>query len=207
MGSGKSFGFRGSRQLPIVGLILPCVIAVSVGGLAAQRSAEMLFDKVELRTTFGAGEEGRGGRLAVSGETIRFVDKSGGAYFSIPASAVTDLYYSRVSGRRIKTAVFVSPLILFSKGKKHYLTISFNDGEGLVGAVEFRLDKKNYRGVLRAVESVANVTLEFDQEGIKDEKETVAVRSDAGLMREIKKGLRALKAKKAKMYTIEELFE
>jgi antitoxin YefM len=38
-------------------------------------------------------------------------------------------------------------------------------------------------------------------------KETVAVRSDSSLMKEIKKGLRALKAKKAKMYTPEELFE
>jgi antitoxin YefM len=38
-------------------------------------------------------------------------------------------------------------------------------------------------------------------------KETVAVRSDSSLLKEIKKGLRALKAKKAKMYTLEELFE
>jgi len=38
-------------------------------------------------------------------------------------------------------------------------------------------------------------------------KETVAVRSDSSLMKEIKRGLRALKAKKAKMYTLEELFE
>jgi antitoxin YefM len=38
-------------------------------------------------------------------------------------------------------------------------------------------------------------------------KETIAVRSDSSLMKEIKKGLRALKAKKAKMFTLEELFE
>ncbi len=37
-------------------------------------------------------------------------------------------------------------------------------------------------------------------------KETVAVRSDQNLMKEIKKGLRALKTKKAKMYNLEELF-
>jgi len=45
-------------------------------------------------------------------------------------------------------------------------------------AVEFKLDKKNYRGILRAVEQVSDVDLVFDQEGIKDEKETVASRSD-----------------------------
>jgi len=37
-------------------------------------------------------------------------------------------------------------------------------------------------------------------------KETIAIRSDPGLMREIKKGLRALKMKKAELYTLEELF-
>jgi len=37
-------------------------------------------------------------------------------------------------------------------------------------------------------------------------KETMAVRSDLSLMKEIKKGLRALKTKKTKLYTLEELF-
>ena len=37
-------------------------------------------------------------------------------------------------------------------------------------------------------------------------KETVAIRSDISLMKEIKKGLRALKMKKTKLYTLEELF-
>ena len=36
-------------------------------------------------------------------------------------------------------------------------------------------------------------------------KETVAVRNDAALMREIKSGLAALKRRKAKLYTLEEL--
>ncbi len=38
-------------------------------------------------------------------------------------------------------------------------------------------------------------------------QETHAVRSDAGLMREIKAGLRALKARKAKLYTLDELLK
>jgi len=36
-------------------------------------------------------------------------------------------------------------------------------------------------------------------------KETVAIRSDSALMKEIKKGLRALKKKRTKLYTLEEL--
>lgn len=37
-------------------------------------------------------------------------------------------------------------------------------------------------------------------------KETNAVRYDAGLVEEIRKGLRSLKEKKARLYTLDELF-
>lgn len=38
-------------------------------------------------------------------------------------------------------------------------------------------------------------------------KETLAVRADRELMREIKTGLAALRSRKAKLYTLEELFK
>ena len=38
-------------------------------------------------------------------------------------------------------------------------------------------------------------------------KETIAVRSDVYLMSDIKKGLKALKNKKAQLYTLDELFK
>jgi prevent-host-death family protein len=43
-------------------------------------------------------------------------------------------------------------------------------------------------------------------DGFESLKETIAIHSDSDLMREIKKGLRALKMRKAKLYTLEELF-
>ena len=36
-------------------------------------------------------------------------------------------------------------------------------------------------------------------------KETLAVRSDSGLMKEIRKGLKALKARRSRLYTLDEL--
>jgi antitoxin YefM len=38
-------------------------------------------------------------------------------------------------------------------------------------------------------------------------RETLAIRSDSELVKEIKKGLASLKKKKASLYTLEELFE
>ena len=124
--------------------------------------AQMSFDKVEGRTAYMGAEEGQKGRLIVDGDSVRFVNSKNSSqeYFSIPSDAINDVFYSRVSGRRIKTAVFLlGPLGLFLKGKKHYMTLSFDDGADVVGAVEFKLDKKNYRGVMRAVEQVSGVEL------------------------------------------------
>jgi len=159
---------------------LPVIAVVSVSLLLpVELAAQMSFKKVEARTAYGKAEEGKKGKLIISGDVIRFVkDNERDEYFSIPSDAVTEVFYSRVSGRRIKSAIFVSVFLLFTKGKKHYMTLSFDDGGDIVGAVEFKLDKKNYRGILRAVEQVSDVDLVFDQEGIKDEKETVASRSD-----------------------------
>jgi len=38
-------------------------------------------------------------------------------------------------------------------------------------------------------------------------KETILIHSDPGFIKDIKKGLKALKNKKAKLYTLEELFD
>jgi hypothetical protein len=146
----------------------------------------MSFKKVEIRTAYGKAEEGKKGKLIVSGEVIRFMkDNERDEYFTIPSDAVTEVFYSRASGRRMKTAiiggVIFFPILLtgFMKGKKHYMTLSFDDGGDIIGAVEFKLDKKNYRGILRSIEQVSHTELVFDQEGIKDEDETVASRSAA----------------------------
>ncbi len=146
--------------------------------------AQVSFNNVEARTTFRAAQEGDKGRLFVDNDLIRFADKDGAEYFTIPTSAVTDLFYSRVSGRRIKSALFISPLLFFSKGRKHYLTLTFDEGTSS-GAVELELDKKNYRELLRTIEQVTGVAAQYDQEGIKDEKQDIAIRENTHAVLEI----------------------
>ena len=128
-------------------------LLVSASILSTQLSAQMTFSKVEIRNAYNKAEEGEKGRLVVDADSLRFVHKKkeNMEYFSIPTEAVTEVFYSRVSGRRLKSAIGGAILFLpvalmaFSKGKKHYMTISFNDEKDIVGAVEFKLDKKNYR--------------------------------------------------------------
>ncbi len=135
------------------------ILSIALVGSIFAEEVELQFDKVELRTTFGRAKQGVKGRLNVTPERIQLVNRrpprtlSGKrfTYFSIPSRAVTDLFYSRVSGRRIKLTSFLAPFfpillpLLFTKGNKHYLTISFDDGKHLVGAIELKLHKSNYR--------------------------------------------------------------
>lgn len=121
-------------------ILLSIVLLLLIAPVTA--AGQMTFDDVEGRTNYGTAEEGDKGKLLVDGTSIRFVKKNEREeYFSIPSSSVTELFYSRVSGRRIKTAILISPLLLFSKGKKHYMTLSFNDGAGQAGAVDSGLTR------------------------------------------------------------------
>jgi len=166
-------------NLRVIAVVSVCLL------LPVELCAQMSFKKVEARTAYGKAEEGKKGMLIVDGDFIRFVKEKNeqDEYFTIPSDAVTEIFYSRASGRRMKTAIIGGVIFLplaftgFMKGKKHYMTLSFDDGGDIVGAVEFKLDKKNYRGILRSIEQVSHTDLVFDQEGIKDEKETVASRS------------------------------
>ena len=139
---------------------------------------QFTFKKVQTRTTFGAAQQGNKGKLVIDAKQIRFVKNGGAEYFAISTGAVSEVFYSRVSGRRIGAAILITPFLLFSKGRKHYMTVTFNDGADLVGAVEFKLHKSNYRGTLRTVEQVTGLTMLYDQEGVKDTKQTVARRGD-----------------------------
>ncbi len=136
----------------------------------------MRFKKVEVRTAYGAVEQGNGGELVVDGRSGNSSCATRNTSQCM-SKALTEIFYSRVSGRRIKSALVLSPVLLLTKGRKHYLTMSFNDAQEVVGAVEFQLHKSNYRGVLQALVEVSGLTMKYDQEGINGTEQDVANRT------------------------------
>ncbi len=147
-------------------------VAMMVLLLVPPAPAQMAFKRVELRNSYGSAKQGSKGKLIMDRKNLQFVGKSGKATISIPTEAVTELFYSRVTGRRIKssvtTAILVwpaAPILFFSKGRKHYMTITFDDGGENVGAVEFKMHKSNYRSFMRGLEQVTGLSMLYDQEG------------------------------------------
>ena len=82
-------------------------------------------------------------------------------YAVVPYNKITKIVYERASHRRYKSAIFGSPWLLFTKGKKHWMTIEFQDvPEYPQGFVYARLDKDNYRRILRALSAGTGIEIE-----------------------------------------------
>jgi len=79
---------------------------------------------------------------------------------TIPASAITEISYGQDVHRRVGAAIGlavvslgIGALMLLSKSKKHYVGITWVDGDKKGGFV-MQCDKSDYRGVLLGLEGV-----------------------------------------------------
>lgn len=84
-------------------------------------------------------------------------------------------------------------------------TLSLSEAKMKLSGLVEAVSKTDEEIVITKNGSPAAVLISPDE--FESLKETIAVRSDVSLMNEIKKGLKALKQKKAKLYTLDELFK
>ena len=110
-------------------------------------------------TLGGVKEKAEGKFITTSDSELQF--KSGDGTASIPYSSVTTLEYGQKAGRRVGVAIMISPLALFSKKRKHYLTVTYKDAAGKEQAGVFELGKDIVRTTLKIVEVRTGKVLEF----------------------------------------------
>jgi hypothetical protein len=84
-------------------------------------------------------------------EYFQFLTRKG--TLEIPYADINLLEYGQKAGRRYIMAVLISPVLLLSKGRNHYLTIGYSDGEGKQQALVFQVDKSDIRSVLVSLEA------------------------------------------------------
>jgi prevent-host-death family protein len=84
-------------------------------------------------------------------------------------------------------------------------TLSLSDAKAKLSGLVDQVSRRDEEIVITKNGRPAAVLVSADE--YDSWQETYAVRSDAGLMREIKAGLRALKVRKAKLYTLDELLK
>lgn len=97
--------------------------------------------------------------LYIGTNQIRLVQKNE-VLAAIPASSVTEVSYGQDVHRRVGTAIGLAAIsfgigafMLLSKSKKHFVGITWVDGDKKGGFV-MQCDKSNYRGVLLGLEGV-----------------------------------------------------
>jgi hypothetical protein len=86
------------------------------------------------------------------------------ATLSIPYDQVDDLEYGQKAGRRVGVAIVVTPLALFSKKRKHFLTIGWKDAQGTQHVAIFELGKSIVRVTLATLEARTGKKVEYQDD-------------------------------------------
>ena len=93
------------------------------------------------------------GVLATSDPTkMMFVAEKSGGMVEIPWKSIKDVEYGQKVGRRWKSAILLSPVMLFTKARKHYVTITYKSKTGDQAAI-FELGKEIVRPTLTILET------------------------------------------------------
>jgi hypothetical protein len=106
------------------------------------------------------------GELNVAGDEILSFT-SGKGNIQIPYTQITSLEYGQKVGRRVGVAIAVTWVALFSKKRKHFLTIGYQDGDGKKQGVVFELAKGTVRTTLTTLEARTGKKVEYESEEAK----------------------------------------
>jgi hypothetical protein len=100
-----------------------------------------------------------------------FIFEYKGGKLAIPYERINDLEYGQKAGRRLGLALTISPWLLFSKKRKHYLTIGFQDEKDKQQAAVFELGKDTVRVTLASIEARTGKKIDYqDEEARKNAK-------------------------------------
>lgn len=82
----------------------------------------------------------------------------------IPYRQINVLEYGQKVNRRFAEAILISPLMLLSKKRKHFLTVGYTDQEGHQQAMVFQMEKSDVRSILASLEARTGRRIEFQDE-------------------------------------------
>jgi hypothetical protein len=108
-------------------------------------------------------KEGSEGLSTAKDEKVFIFNHSGGK-LEIPYDRVNDLEYGQKAGRRLGVAIAVTWVALFSKKRKHFLTVGFTDDNGKQQAAVFELGKNVVRVTLASLEARTGRKIEFEDD-------------------------------------------
>lgn len=131
-----------------VNIVVIAIGLLFVSNLAAQAPAQA-FQKATLNLQDGDKKKEIDATVRYDETALVIIDKKTSQPLkTMPYASMKGAEYSFAKSPRWKTALLVSPLFLFTSGKKHWFMVQTNDDYALV-----QLDKSNYKLVIAAFET------------------------------------------------------
>jgi hypothetical protein len=104
-----------------------------------------------------------GGKILTS-DAREFHFRTKGSEVIVAYEKINLLEYGQKVDRRYVSAIFISPLLLLSKARKHFLTVGYTDATGNQQAMVFRVDKHDIRIALASLEARTGRKVQFQDE-------------------------------------------
>jgi hypothetical protein len=108
-------------------------------------------------------KEGTEGKSSAKDEKVFVFNYSGGK-LEIPYDRVNDLEYGQKAGRRLGVAIAVTWMALFSKKRKHYLTVGYKDENDKQQAAVFEVGKSVIRVTLASLEARTGRKVDYEDD-------------------------------------------
>ncbi len=143
----------------VIALTLLCVFALqamSFAGLGDDKTAYIGGTENQIK------ENTEGTSSAKDEKSFIFQYKAG--QLSIPYDQVNDLEYGQKAGRRLGLALTVSPWLLLSKKRKHFLTVGWKDDQDKQHAAVFELGKSVIRTTIATLEARTGKKVEYQDD-------------------------------------------
>jgi len=134
----------------LVGLLLTVPVPAAEPGVKTQ----------VVGGTVSAIETRSSARLDLTGqETLLF--RCGKTALTIPYGKVNTVEYGQNVSRRYAAAILISPVLLLSKSRQHFVTVGYVDGEGKQQALVLKVGKGDIRAVLTGLEARTGRRVEY----------------------------------------------
>lgn len=149
-----------STWLVASGLVLSLTLAAAEPGVRAQFVGGTLP---------GVSSKSNARLDLTGGDTL--VVRGGKTDLRIDYRKINTVEYGQNVSRRYAAAILISPLLLLSKSRKHFVTLGYTDSQGKQQAVVFRFGKGDIRSVLASLEARTGRRIEYqDDEARKSGK-------------------------------------
>jgi hypothetical protein len=93
-----------------------------------------------------------------------FIFQSKRTQIKIPYDHINLVEYGQKVDRRYLAAAIISPIFMLAKSRQHFLTLGFQDENGMQQALVFKVDKKDIRVALVSLEARTGQQIRYQDE-------------------------------------------